>query len=247
VAGSTDNNAGTVASFRTTHWSVVLNAGRDERGAANEALESLCKAYWYPLYAFARRQGREPEDAQDLTQEFFARFLERDSFALASPERGRFRSFLLTCFKRFAAESWRKATRLKRGGRVAAISLDAADAEGRYSMEPKEEQSPDRLFERRWAETLLERAVGRLRQDYESTGRTAVYMQLQQFLWGREASLSYAEMGERLGMAEGAVKVAVHRLRQRFRDILHEEVANTVASPEDVADELRHLMTVFAK
>lgn len=224
----------------------MLNAGRDEQGAANEALEALCRAYWYPLYAFARRQGRGPEDAQDLTQDFFSRFLERDSIALASPERGRFRSFLLTCFKRFSAESWRRATRQKRGGRQAPMSLDAASAEERYALEPKDEQSPDRLFERRWAETLLERAVGRLRQDYESTGRTAVYLQLQQFLWGREASISYADMGQRLGMAEGAVKVAVHRLRQRFRDVLHEEVANTVASPEDVADELRHLMTIFS-
>jgi RNA polymerase sigma factor (sigma-70 family) len=231
--------------FKTTNWSVVLAAGHGSSTAIQHALEELCRAYWFPLYAFARRQGNSPEDAQDMTQEFFARFLTRGYFALADRERGRFRTFLLTCLKRFMTEEWRKANRQKRGGGEIVVPFDTEDAETRYSTGPREELSPDRLFDRRWAEALLERVLKRLRQDYDSTGRAEVYQQLQQFLWGRGAEISYAEMGERLGLNEGAVKVAVHRLRQRFRDLLREEVANTVEKGDQVDEEMRHLMDVF--
>jgi RNA polymerase sigma-70 factor (ECF subfamily) len=205
----------------------------------------LCGAYWFPLYAYTRRQGHSPEDAQDLTQEFFARFLTRGSFAKAERERGRFRTFLLTSLKYFITEEWRRNNRQKRGGGQTFIPLETEDAENRYAIEPREELSPDRLYDRRWAEALLERVLARLKQDYDSTGRTQVYSQLQQFLWGRQAEMSYSEMGDRLGINEGAVKVAVHRLRQRFRDLLREEVANTVETPDQVEEELRHLLGVF--
>ena len=234
------------SAFNTTHWSVVLAAGGGASAAAQEALDKLCQSYWFPLYAFLRRQGRSPEDAEDLTQEFFARFLARDYFAMADRDCGRFRTFLLTSLKRFQTDEWRRGNRQKRGGGMTFISTAAAEAECRYSAEPSHDLSPDRLFERRWAEAVLEKVLSRLRLDYGSTGRAEVYSQLQQFLWGGQAELSYAEMGQRLGLTEGAVKVAVHRLRQRFRDLLRDEVAQTVESPNQVDEELQHLLGVFA-
>ena len=238
-------NVGPSEAFKTTHWSVVLSAGHDSESVARQALEQLCQAYWFPLYAYVRRQGHQPDDAQDLTQEFFARFLERGSFARADRERGRFRTYLLTSLKRFLQEEWRRANRQKRGGGVTFVPLAGEDAENRYAAEPKDELSPDLLYDRRWAEALLERVLVRLRTDYESTGRAAVYAQLQQFLWGRQVEVSYDEMGRQLGLNEGAVKVAVHRLRQRFRDLLREEVAQTVETPEQIGEELRHLLGAF--
>jgi RNA polymerase sigma-70 factor (ECF subfamily) len=232
-------------SFKTTHWSVVLLAGDASESVAQQALEHLCRAYWFPLYAYARREGQSPEDAEDLTQSFFARFLERGYFARADRERGRFRTFLLSSLKHFLTEEWRKANREKRGGGKEFVPFEPGEAENRYATEPRDELSPDLLFDRRWAEALLERVMARLGKDYDSTGRTEVYTRLQQFLWGRQAEVSYAEMGAQLGMNEGAVKVAVHRLRQRFRDLLREEVANTVQTPEQVEEELRHLMGAF--
>lgn len=236
---------GAAEAFKTTHWSVVLSAGHDSESVARQALEQLCAAYWFPLYAYVRRQGKSPEDAQDLTQDFFVRFLERGYFGLADRERGRFRTFLLTSLKRFLTEEWRHAHRQKRGGGQDFVPFAPEDAENRYANEPRDELSPDRLYDRRWAEALLERVLARLRKDYDSTGRTEVYARLQQFLWGRQAEISYAEMAAQLGMNEGAVKVAVHRLRQRFRDLLHEEVAHTVQSPDQVEAELRHLFETF--
>jgi RNA polymerase sigma-70 factor (ECF subfamily) len=232
--------------FNTTRWSVVMAAGAGSSESARAAVEKLCRSYWFPLYAFGRRLGNSPEDAEDLTQEFFARFLARDHFALADRACGRFRTFLLTSLKRFQTDEWRRGNRVKRDGGVAFVSTGAAEAESRYSAEPRHELSPDRLFDRRWAEALLERVLDQLRQDYSSTGRAGIYTQLQQFLWGRNAEMSYAEMGRQLGLNEGAVKVAVHRLRQRFRDLLRAEVARTVESPDQVEDELQHLLGVFA-
>ncbi len=232
--------------FKTTIWRVVLDAGNDSESVVQQALEQLCEAYWFPLYAYVRRQGHSPEDAQDLTQAFFARFLERGYFARADPERGKFRTFLLSSLKYFLHEEWRRNQRLKRGGGKVFQPIAPEEAENRYTAEPSDGLSPDVLYDRRWAEALLEQVMARLARDYESTGRTAVYTRLQQFLWGRQAEVSYAEMGAELGMAEGAVKVAVHRLRQRFRDLLREEVANTAQTPEQVEEELRHLMGVFA-
>ncbi len=233
--------------FQTTHWSVVIAAGNGSSDAAARASAELCRIYWFPLYAFVRRQGNSPEDAEDLTQEFFARFLEKGSFGRADRERGRFRTFLLTSMKRFQTEEWRRANRLKRGGGVTFISDGVAQAESIYSTECRTELSPDRLFERRWAEALLDRTLNRLRTDYQSTGRSSIYTQLEVFLWGRKAELSYTEMAAGLGLTEGAVKVAVHRLRQRFRELLREEVAQTVDGAEQVDDEMRYLIEVFAK
>jgi len=232
--------------FKTTHWSVVFASGHDSESVARQALEQLCQAYWFPLYAFVRRQGLSAEDAQDLTQAFFERFLERGYFALADPERGRFRTFLLTSIKRFLTQEWRRTNRQKRGGNQALVPFEAEDAEGRYAAQPLNELSPDRLYDRRWAEALLERVMARLARDYESTGRTAVYTQLQQFLWGGQAEVSYSDISAKLAMSEGAVKVAVHRLRHRFRDLLREEVANTVRTPDQIEEELQHLLAAFA-
>ena len=232
--------------FKTTHWSVVLSTGDHSDSVAHPALEKLCQAYWYPLYAFVRRQGHSPEDSQDLTQEFFARFLNRGSFAKADPERGRFRTYLLTSIKRFLTEEWRRTHRQKRGGEQIFEPLESEAKERRYAAEPKDTLSPDLLYDRRWAEALLERVLAQLRRDYDSTGRAAVYAQLQRFLWGREEEISYAEMGQRLSLNEGAVKVAVHRLRQRFRDLLNAEVAHTVETPAEIEQELRHLLSMFA-
>lgn len=232
--------------FKTTHWSVVLSSGHDSESVARQALEQLCRAYWFPLYAYVRRQGLSPEDAQDLTQAFFERFLERGYFALADPERGRFRTFLLTSLKHFLTEEWRRTNRQKRGGGLALVPFATEDAEGRYAAHPLDELSPDRLYDRRWAEAMLERVMARLAKDYESTGRTAVYSQLQQFLWGGQAEVSYADIGAKLAMSQGAVKVAVHRLRQRFRDLLRAEAAKTVRAPDQVEEELKHLLAAFA-
>ena len=236
---------GTSESFKTTCWSVVLSAGHDPADVARQALELLCRAYWFPLYAYVRRHGHSPEDAQDLTQEFFAVFIARGAFARADRERGRFRTYLLTSLKHFLHEEWRRANRQKRGGGVTFVPMDADTAESRYVEEARDGLSPDLLYDRRWAEALLGRVMARLRTDYDSTGRAAVYEQLQQFLWGRQAEVSYDEMGSRLGMTEGAVKVAVHRLRNRFRDLLREEVADTVGSPDQVELELGHLLGAF--
>lgn len=234
-------------SFQTTHWSVVLAANRGSSASAQKALEELCQVYWFPLYAFARRQGNTPEDAQDLTQEFFSRFLERGYFSLADRERGRFRTFLLASLKHFLTEEWRRANRQKRGGGHSFVPLEQDDAENRYSAEPCAELSPDLLYDRRWAEAMLERVLSKLRTDYDSTGRASVYAQLQQFLWGRQAEISYADMARQLGMNEGSVKVAVHRLRQRFRELLREEVLQTVQNPNQADEELRYLLGAFGK
>jgi len=231
--------------FKTTHWSVVLSAGHDSESVARQALESLCLAYWFPLYAYVRRQGHSPEDAQDLTQAFFERFLERGYFSHANRERGRFRTFLLSSLKHFLTEEWRRVNRQKRGGGREFVPFAPDDAENRYSAEPRNELAPDLLYDRRWAEAMLERVLARLRKDYDSTGRTEIYSQLQQFLWGRQAEISYADMAAKLGINEGAVKVAVHRLRGRFRDLLREEVANTVETPDQIEEELRHLLGAF--
>ena len=233
--------------FKTTQWSVILSAGAVSDSVSRRALERLCSAYWFPIFAYVRRQGRSPEDAQDLTQEFFARFLEHGYFARADRDRGRFRTFLLTSLKHFLNEDWKKSTRIKRGGLNALQPLSIDDAELRYAAGFRDTLSPDHLYELRWAEALLERVLHQLQCDYAATGRGEIYRQLQQFLWGRQAELSYADMGTRLGMNEGAVKVAVHRLRQRFRQLLHQEVAQTVEHGGEIEAELRYLLEVFAR
>jgi RNA polymerase sigma factor (sigma-70 family) len=233
--------------FTTTHWSVVLTAGQVDSPDAQQALGMLCRTYWYPLYAFARRQGRSAEDAEDLTQGFFARLLEKGSIGQADPARGRFRSFLLASFKNFIAEAHRQASRLKRGGGQSAVSWDAMSAEERYQAEPKDESTAEALYEDRWALTLLETAMERLGAELTAAGRERVFVELKGQLWGESGVVSYRELSGRLEMSEGALKVTVHRLRQRFRELLREEVANTVADAGEIDDELRHLVGVVRR
>jgi RNA polymerase sigma factor (sigma-70 family) len=231
--------------FATTHWSVVLTAQGVDARRAQAALAQLCQAYWYPLYAFVRRQGYRPEDAQDLTQEFFARLLAANSLAGVHPEKGRFRSFLLASLKYFLANEWDRAHAAKRGGGQALLSLDDSEAENRYRLEPADTLSADRIFERRWALTLLEQVLQRLRQDYTQAGKEVLFEELKGALVGASATAPYVQMAGRLNMSEGAVKVAVHRLRRRYRELLRQEIAQTVASETEVEDEIRHILAIL--
>jgi RNA polymerase sigma-70 factor (ECF subfamily) len=232
--------------FATTHWSIVLAAQRSDPGRAHAALSKLCQTYWYPLYAFVRRQGRSPEDAQDLTQEFFARLLAKNYLAEVAREKGKFRSFLLAALKHFLANEWDRAQAAKRGGGQVLISLDDTDAESRYRLEPADPMSADKIFERRWAMTLLEQVLNRLRHEHLRAGKAELYEQLKVCLSGARDSAPYAELAARLKLTEGAVKVAVHRLRQRYRELLRDEIAQTVSGPAEVEEELRHLFSVLA-
>lgn len=232
--------------FVTTHWSVVLNAGRSDTPRARDALARLCRTYWYPLYVHVRRRGYSPHDAQDLTQEFFARLLDRQSLAAADPNRGRFRTFLLTSLNNFVAAEWARARAQKRGGHHQTLSLDWAMAEERYELEPADRSSPDKAFDKRWALELLETVLQRLEQEYEREGKTAIFAALKQSLTGTRESQPYAELAGCLGLSEGAVKVAVHRLRKRYRELIRQEIADTVAGPEDVNQEMRYLFDALA-
>ena len=232
--------------FVTTHWSVVLSARQKDSPQSAAALETLCRTYWYPLYAYVRRQGKSPHDAQDLTQEFFARLLEKDYLKAAAREKGRFRTFLIVALKRFLANEWDRARAQKRGGGQALLSLDTELAEKRYSIEPVEGSTADKLFERRWALTLLDRTMTRLREEFGSEGKAAEFDKLKVCLAADRGEIRYAEIARSLGMSEGAARVAVHRLRKRFRDIFREEIAHTVSGPEEIEEEVRYLMGVLA-
>jgi RNA polymerase sigma-70 factor (ECF subfamily) len=233
-------------SFCPTHWTVVLAAGSADSVAARDALEKLCRAYWPPIYAFIRRQGHNPHDAQDLTQGFFARLLEKNSFAEADRAKGRFRSFLLGALKHFLANEWDKANALKRGGGQTLIPIDVASVETTCGFEPADHTMADKAFERRWALTLLDQVLRRLRQEYLDAGKETLFEQLKQTLTEASRTVPYLEIAARLGTTEGAVKVAVHRLRQRYRELLRAEIASTVASPAEVEDELRNLFAALA-
>ena len=233
------------AVFATTHWSVVLAAGNSSVPGAEEALEELCRAYWYPLYVYVRRLGRSPHDAQDLTQEFFARLLEKKYLRLADPDRGKFRAFLLKSLKHFLVNEWEKARTQKRGGGQSFIHLDAEIAESRYAAEPVQALSLDQVYEKRWALTLIEAVLTRLRESYAASEQLPVFETLKVFIWGEQTTLSYAEVAPPLGLTEGAVKVAVHRLRGRYRELLRAEISETVATPGEVDGELQHLIAVL--
>jgi len=233
-------------SFNTTHWSVVLAAGQEHSAFANEALEMLCRSYWYPIYAFVRRRGHDAHQAEDLTQGFFEFLLERKGLATVDPQKGRFRSFLLAVLANFLNNEHDKAQALKRGGRRDIISWDELEPEERYRLEPVEEFSADRLFERRWAFTLVERALERLRLEYRQNGREALYTQLQPCLTAEIEPGQYAIIAARLGLSEGAVKTALHRLRRQFGELLRREVARTVANPREIEGEIRDLFTIIA-
>lgn len=229
--------------FSSTHWSTVLQAGAEPSQAAQQALEKLCRTYWRPLYAYVRRCGRTPADAQDLTQDFLARFLEREYVRLATPERGRFRNFLLTCLKHYLINEHGKANALKRGGGHQIIS-DLELVEERFSAEPATEQTPDALYDHGWATALLEQALGKLREEMSGGGKAQTFERLKVFVWGANTTPGYAQAAEQLGLTEGALKVAVHRLRQRFGELLRAEVARTVSTPAEVDKELRYLIEV---
>ena len=233
------------ARFPTTHWSRVIRAGDACTPAAREALAELCASYWYPVYAFIRRQGHEPHQAQDLTQAFFVHLLEKGILAAADPSRGRFRSFVRTACAHFLADERDRARARKRGGGRAVLSIDARDAEGRYLREPAHNLTPERLFERTWALTLLDRVLERLGGEYERAGQAAQFEQLKVVLTAGPRSVPYATVAARLGMAEGTVQGAVHRLRKRYRAILLDEIAATLDDPSGVEEEVRALFEVL--
>lgn len=230
--------------FATTRWSLVAAARDPAAPDSRQALADLCRAYWYPVYAYVRRRGHGHHAAQDLTQAFFTRLLARNDLAAADQTRGRFRSFLLTACQHFLANEHDRDTAKKRGGGKAHVPLDFEGADGRYSLEPADETTPERLFDRRWALELLDRAVTELRAEYEQSGRGKLFDALKDSLAGG-AEAGYAELAAGLGMTEGAVKVAVHRLRQRYKDRLRAVIADTVATPEEVDDEIRALFAAL--
>jgi RNA polymerase sigma-70 factor (ECF subfamily) len=231
--------------FATTRWSVVLAAGNRASPGWQDALSDLCRSYWYPLYAFARRTGVAPEEAQDLTQEFFARLLQKDSLRHADPEKGRFRSFLLTSFKNFVSDERARARAQKRGGGHSPIPIDIETAEGMYTLEPSHEHTPEKLFQRRWALTLLRRAVDRMGEEHVGPRKERLFGKLKAYLPGGAGAPSYARTARDLEMSEVTVKVAVHRLRQRFRTVLLEEIAHTVETEEEVEAEVRYLLSAL--
>lgn len=231
--------------FATTHWSVVLTAGGGESPQSHAALEKLCHAYWYPLYAYVRRKGYDAHAAQDLTQEFFARLLTRNYLGVADRNRGKFRSFLLGSLEHFLAREWTKAHAQKRGGGHAPFTLDALDAEDRYHLEPVDELTPDKIFDRRWATILLECAMRRLRDECAANNKQELFKRVEGLLSGEKGEASYSEIAVTLGMTEGALKLAVHRLRQRYGALVRDEIAQTVATTEEADEELSHLLAVL--
>jgi RNA polymerase sigma-70 factor (ECF subfamily) len=230
--------------FRTTHWSVVLAAAHRGSPRAEEAVATLCQTYWYPLYAFIRRRGHGPEEAEDLTQEFFARLLDKNYLAGIQVEGGKFRSYLLTLVKHFLANERERERAQKRGGGRACVRLESESGERRYRAEPVETETPESLFERHWALTLLDQVMAKLQCEYAQGGKADLFARLRPCLSGAERLLPYAELGAILGVSEGAVKVAVHRLRKRYGELLRAEIADTVGSPAEIDEEIRHLIAV---
>lgn len=232
--------------FATTHWTVVLAAKETASPDATAALEKLCGAYWGALYAYVRHSGRSPADAADLTQAFFARFLEKQFLKEVDREKGRFRSFLLKSLNHFLADEWRQARAQKRGGSLARLSIDTADWENRFGHELATETTPERLFERRWAMALFDRALNRLRNESVQSGKEPEFDLLKQFLSQPSGEGAYAGIAEQFDVEEGAIAVRVHRLRRRYGQLVREEVAQTVASPDEIEEELRHLLAVLS-
>jgi RNA polymerase sigma factor (sigma-70 family) len=231
--------------FVTTHWSVVLAAQDGGSPEASAALNDLCRAYWPPLYSYIRRRGHDVAEAEDLTQEFFARLLERDYLARLDHRRGKFRSFLLAYLKHFLSEQREKARAQKRGGGIKLLSLDASTGEEGYCAEPADQLTPEQIFERCWVQTLLQRALDRLAGEYVNSGKTALFEALKDFQPRQPGSLSYAQIAADLGTSEAAIKSAMQRLRQRHRELLREEIAQTVSSANEVEEEIRHMREVL--
>ncbi|MEK7684441.1 MAG: sigma-70 family RNA polymerase sigma factor [Verrucomicrobiota bacterium] len=232
--------------FATTHWSVVLAAGQGDAPDAQAALEKLCRTYWYPLYAYVRREGYSAADAQDLTQAFFARLLEKNYLGQVEPQKGKFRSFLLAALRHFLSDQRDRARAIKRGGGTDCFSLDAQSAEERYRLEPVERMDAEKIYERRWAMTLLEQALTRLRDENVAAGKAELFERLRSFVAG-ESDISCGEAASQLGLTESAVKSAVHRLRQRYRELVREEIAHTVADPAEIDAEIRYLISVMSE
>ncbi len=233
--------------FATTHWSVVLQASRPSSSHYRDAMSTLCGAYWYPLYAYLRRGGCDSHEAEEYTQAFFARLLEKEYLREADPERGRFRSFLLASLKHFVANERKRKKALKRGGGRKIFALDFGDAENRYSLEPVEKMSPEKLFERSWALTVLHNATSRLQDESSAAGKERVFECLKVYLTAEKGTIPYRKAAGDLDMSEGAVKVAVHRLRRRYRELLRDEIAQTVATADEIADEIRSLFTALGR
>ena len=231
--------------FASTHWSVVLLAGQEPSPRSSAALETLCRAYWHPIYSFARRQGHSPAEAADLTQDFFTHILDSNAIATVQRGKGKFRSFLLASFKNLLANQWHHARRQKRGGGAVMLSLDEELAEGRFQAEKADRASPDKLFDRRWAETILARALERLRFECDEGEKVRRFDAVKHFLLGEKDGGSLNEAAVRLGLSLPAVKGIVHRLRRRFRELIREEVAQTVAQPSEIEQEIRELFSAF--
>jgi RNA polymerase sigma-70 factor (ECF subfamily) len=233
--------------FVTTHWSVVLAAGDRSSPEAEQALSRLCQSYWFPIYAFVRKRAYSPEQAQDLTQEFFAGFLEKNHVAKAARERGRFRCFLMKSVESFLRNESDHARAQRRGGGRKLVSIDEQDAEERYRCEPRTEIDPAKTFEHRWAATLLSNVLGRLKEEFDAAGRSDLFDALQAHLWGDSESIPYPQLAEQFGLTLANVKTTAHRLRQRYRELLREEIAHTVALPSQIDDEIRYLMKVVSE
>ncbi len=236
---------GASPAFMTTHWSMVIVAGSQGNPDAHGALEQLCGTYWYPLYAFIRRRGYPSDKAQDLTQEFFVRLLEREFLGKADRNRGKFRTFLLSALKNFLAHQSEKERAAKRGGDRIHFSIHALEGERRYLAEPIENMTPDKLYEKRWATTVIEQALQDLRAEYKQSGKQELFERLKDHVWG-DKSASYADIAEEFNMNEGSVKAAAFRLRKRFAQALRQVIANTVHSPEAVEEELKTLIETFS-
>jgi len=231
--------------FATTHWSSVLAAGNAASAEAADALERLCRTYWYPLYSFVRRKGYDPHEAEDLTQGFFARLLEKRSLDSVAPEKGKFRTFLLCSLDHFLANEWDKAGRLKRGGGLTFVSLQTTHAEERFGLEDREAATPERAFDQRWAQTMLELVLRRLRAEFGHPRQPSRFDELKPFLLGEPDAAGYATVAARLRISEQGVKSAVHRMRRRFRELFREEIAHTAATRADIDEELRYLVELM--
>lgn len=242
---SGDSRSAYSGEFVTTHWSVVARAGQADAMAREPALDELCRNYWYPIYAYIRRLGRSPHDAEDLTQGFFAKLLDKNFVAAAEREKGKFRTFLLTAVKRFLANEWDREHAQKRGGFQPLLSIDQELAEARLHSEPGSQLSPDLLFDQRWASTLLERVMDRLQEEYTSTGRGTLFTELRSRIVPDRLSSSYAQAAAQLAISEAAFKMAVQRFRARYRQLLRQEIGQTVSDPEEVEAEIRHLFATF--
>jgi RNA polymerase sigma factor (sigma-70 family) len=232
--------------FATTHWTVVLAAGRRSTPQSNLALEELCRVYWFPLYAYVRRRGYAKEDAEDLTQAFFARFLAKNYLAGLSAERGRFRAFLLASLKHFLINDWKKSQRQKRGGGEAPLSLDWQTADTKFQVAATNEPSPDKAFDREWAVALLAQVIARLQKECAADGKARQFERLKIYLTANTDDEGQVEAAKALGMEAGAVRVAIHRLRKRYRQLLRDEIAQTLADAADVDEEMRALFGAFS-